>query len=188
VFIEHLVFAAAIAVLAGMIFSLRTGRDPSWIIIAVAFIPDLDLPLQKTGEALHLPAGMYIQHGDFHTIGMLAVISLLIAFIVMPLGIRFSEALICSATGLGTHFLEDALVANPAYAFLFPFSVKDYGVGILPWTRDVFGIANSLDLAIAVIFLLAAILVRSRVEGRGWWRRFLAGGIDRPRSWVVYGK
>jgi len=42
VFIEHIFYSAALAVLIGMIFSRYTGRDPSWIIIAVAFVPDVD--------------------------------------------------------------------------------------------------------------------------------------------------
>jgi hypothetical protein len=46
VYIEHIIYSAALAVIVGMIFSRYTGRDPSWIIIALAFVPDIDFALE----------------------------------------------------------------------------------------------------------------------------------------------
>ena len=40
--IEHLLYSAALAVIVDMIFSRSMGRDLLWIIIAVAFEPDID--------------------------------------------------------------------------------------------------------------------------------------------------
>jgi hypothetical protein len=39
VYIEHLIYSVALAVIVGMIFSRFKGTDPSWIIIAA----DLDI-------------------------------------------------------------------------------------------------------------------------------------------------
>ena len=36
---EHLVYSAAIAILAGMVYMKAAGRDPSWIIILTAYAP-----------------------------------------------------------------------------------------------------------------------------------------------------
>ena len=40
---EHLIYSTAIAIIAGMLWYKRTGRDPSWIIIASAYAPDFDI-------------------------------------------------------------------------------------------------------------------------------------------------
>lgn len=40
---EHLIYSIAIAIIAGMLWYKRTGRDPSWIIIASAYAPDFDI-------------------------------------------------------------------------------------------------------------------------------------------------
>jgi hypothetical protein len=43
-------------------------------------------------------------------------------------------------------------------------------------TRDFFGIASSTVLLIGIILLAGAVLVRTLIEGRGWWHVFLQGG------------
>ena len=48
-------------------------------------------------------------------------------------------------------------------------------------TRDILGVANSEVLLIGIIFLFGVLLVRTRVEGRGWWKVFLHGGIRRGK-------
>ena len=40
---EHFIYSAALAILVGMVFYQYTRRDPSWIIIICALVPDLDV-------------------------------------------------------------------------------------------------------------------------------------------------
>ena len=140
--IEHIIYSAALAVIVGMIFSRYTGRDPSWIIIAVAFVPDIDLALEKILEWNWIDVPFEIYHGDLHNVLFLMVFSLVIAGILRYFGIRFIDGLICSAIGIAAHFIEDLLVFNPAYAFLWPFTSKIVSWGILKGPLNVFWIAE----------------------------------------------
>jgi hypothetical protein len=183
VYFEHLIYSAALAVIVGMIFSRYYGRDPSWIIIAVAFVPDIDVVLQGIQRLTRRVFTVIIQHGDLHNILLLIGLSLLFATVLHRFGIMFTDGLICSAVGIAAHFLEDALVYNPAYAFLWPITTQTFGIGILEETRNFFGIASSTVLLIGIILLAGAVLVRTLIEGRGWWQVFLNGGrIDAQSS------
>jgi len=177
VYIEHIIYSAALAVLIGMIFSRYAGRDPSWIIIAVAFVPDIDSILERSPATLpRIIVPGTIHHGDMHTILALIVFSLLIAAVLQWFGIRLIDGLVCSAIGIAAHFFEDALVYNPSYTFLWPITSRAFEIGILEGPRNLFGIANSSVVLIGICLLLLAVLVRTRVEGTGWWRVFLRGG------------
>ena len=175
-YIEHLIYSAALAVIVGMVWSRRTGRDPSWIIIAVAFVPDIDLLLQMMHESPSLDYRIIVQHGGFHNILMLVVFSLLIAAALSYLGFRFIDGLICSGIGIAAHLFEDALISPSAYAFLWPFTSKVYGIGIMREVPNVFGIANSTVLLVGFVLLAIALVVRTVVEGTGWEKVFLRGG------------
>ncbi len=78
-FIEHLIYSAALAVIVGMLFSRLKGSDPSWIIIAVAFVPDIDFGLQAFREIPGIALPFTVLHGDFHNIIALIFFSLVIA-------------------------------------------------------------------------------------------------------------
>jgi membrane-bound metal-dependent hydrolase YbcI (DUF457 family) len=165
VYIEHILYSAALAVIVGMLFSRYTGRDPSWIIIAVAFIPDIDYVLEEIQNWGWFAVPVEIHHGDLHNVLFLIVFSFLFAGVVSYFGIRFVDGLVCSALGILAHFFEDLLVFNPAYSFLWPYSPKIFGLGIMENTRNLFGIANSTVLIIGMVLLAGAVLVRTLVEG-----------------------
>jgi membrane-bound metal-dependent hydrolase YbcI (DUF457 family) len=182
VYIEHLFYSTALAVIVGMVFFRYTGRDPSWIIIAVSFVPDLDLVLQKlpTMAGDLLPA--VIKHGGFHTILFLIMFSMGCALLFSSLGIRLSDALICSFTGISAHLFEDALIAKSAYAFFWPVSAQRYGIGIMTETWNFFNIGNTEVIGIGLVLLFVAIVIRTLVDGSGWWKVFLQGGRMRPEK------
>lgn len=164
VFIEHLIYSAAVAVIAGLCFSRFTGRDPSWIIIAVAFIPDLDF---------------LVYHGGFHNIVAWIALSLVVAAAASTIRIPMEDAFICAAIGIWAHFFEDGLTGSPGYMIFWPVKLQRYGMDIFTKSRDLFGIANSEALLIGIILLTGAICLRTLIEGKGWWKIFLQGGICR---------
>jgi len=59
---------------------------------------------------------------------------------------------------------------------LWPITSYAFRIGILEGPRNFFGIANSSVVLIGIILLVLAVLVRTLVEGTGWWRLFLQGG------------
>jgi hypothetical protein len=180
---EHIIYSTAIAILFGLVFYKITGRDRSWIIILCAWAPDIDFfanrVLTRMGFTL-LFEGHKISHGDFHNIAVMVVFALLLAFFLNPFGITFFDAFIFSAAGFAAHLLEDALVYDPGYRFLWPFSSKILGLGLLPnmlseeyYFRDFFGIANTEVLVVGMVFLIIAVIIRTYTEGPSWIRWYM---------------
>jgi hypothetical protein len=176
VYLEHIVYSSAIAVIVGMIYFQYTARDPSWIIIGMAFVPDIDGFVHFILHILRFSLPFNVHHGDFHNIMILIIFSLIIATILTPFGIRFFDGLICSAIGFAAHLFEDALVYKIGYAFFWPITTEVFGIGILSEDRNFFGIANNFTLALGIILLIGVIYLRTRVQGIQWWRQFLNSG------------
>lgn len=184
VYTEHIFYSAALAVIVGMVFSRYTGRDPSWVILFVTFVPDMSKFLDLIKKPFSSVPLFHIGHGALHTLPALLLFSVLFAIVLRQLfGLWFSDALVCTFLGYAAHFFEDALVYNPSYAFLWPVYPYRLGIGILQENPDILGIADSSVLAVGMVLLAGALLVRTYVEGAGWWRVFLRGGReDRPAS------
>jgi len=164
-----------------MIFVPLTGRDPSWIIIAVAFIPDIDLGLNQLSKIPGITLSFTVRHGDFHNIMALVFFSFVIAAAASAIRMRTSDAFICAAIGIGAHFYEDAMISKPAYAFFWPLTEQGFGLGILPETPYDLMIANSEALLVGILLLSGALCIRTLVEGKGWWKVFLQGGMWRMK-------
>jgi hypothetical protein len=171
---EHWIYSAAIALLIGMVYFKFTGRDYAWIIIASAYVPDVDVitdaALQKVGVTVLL-YGSPIRHGDFHNIAFLLMFAVSVAFLLHPFGIRFVDSFFFAGIGFSAHLFEDALVSNPSYAFLWPFSMQRFGIGIFTYTKDWYGIADREVLLVGLMVLLSAAMLRIAYEGAGWMRR-----------------
>jgi hypothetical protein len=180
VFIEHLLYSAALAVIVGMIFVALTRRDPSWIIIAVAFVPDIDYGLYALGRIPGMTLPFAIRHGNFHNFWALIFFSLVVAVAASAIRMRMPDAFVCAAIGIGAHFFEDAMIADPAYAFFWPVSTQKFGIGIFTETPNLI-IANSEVLLVGLLLLLGAVCIRTLVDGPGWWKVFLKGGIMKSR-------
>jgi hypothetical protein len=177
----------AIAIIVGMLYYQCTGRDHSWIIIICAWIPDFDLiakgVLNNFGFVV-LFEGQPIHHGTFHTIGMMVIFGILMAFLLHPFGIRFFDALFFATVGFGAHLVEDALVYKIGYMFLWPFSSEILGLGLLPnvlneenYIKDFFWVANTDVLIIGIVLLIVAMIIRTYVEGTTWIRWYMPNSI-----------
>ena len=184
---EHIFYSGAIAILVGMLFYRFNGRDHSWIIIVCAWAPDIDLIsntiLNRFGFTL-LYEGQPISHGVFHNLVIMIIFSVLVAFLLHPFGIKFFDSLFFSVIGFSAHLVEDALVFKAAYMYLWPVSSEKLGWGLLPnmasedvYLSNFFGIANAEVLLIGVLFLLAAIIIRTFVEGSMWIRWYMPNAL-----------
>jgi hypothetical protein len=185
---EHLVYSAAIAVLAGMISFHLTGRDSSWIVILVSYAPDLD----KISDAILngigftvLFEGHTIHHGTFHNVSAMIIFGIILAFSLHPLGIRFFDTILFTIIGFGAHLFEDALVYPANYMYLWPLSSEKLGLAWLPvGSEEVYNatflhIANTEVLYIGLVFLILALLVRTWAEGTGWIRWYMPKKVYR---------
>ena len=180
---EHILYSTAIAILVGMVFLHYTGRDVSWIIILCAWAPDVDMLVSPVLRNLGFSIAFHghrIAHGDFHNIAVMILFGIFMAFLLHPFGIRFFDSFIFSVIGFGAHLFEDAAVYKVGYAFFWPLSSQVTGLGFLTQMQDeefylnnFFGIANTDVLIIGLVFLLAAVLIRTHFEGKSWVRWYM---------------
>jgi len=122
VLFEHLIYSTAIAIIAGMIWFKRTGRDPSWIIIASAFAPDFDIVAGELLKKLDLNIliSSPIRHGDFHNIAFLLLFATAAALVLRLAGMRFGDSFLFVGIGVGAQVFREGLIANAAYRSCWP--------------------------------------------------------------------
>jgi len=159
-----------------MLWYKHTGRDPSWIIIASAFAPDLDILagyIFKQFDIGVLINGIPLRHGNFHNIAVLFIFAGAVGLLLKLIGMKFKVSFMFAAIGFGAHIFEDVLVYNPGYAFLWPLSSHVFGIGIVDYKPDFYGIANTEVLIAGVIALLLCVTIRLFYEGNCGSKRFL---------------
>ena len=105
---EHLIYSTAIAIIAGMLWFKRTGRDPSWIIIVSAYAPDFDIVAGELLKKLDLNSliNTPIVHGDFHNIAFLLLFATAAALVLRLAGMRFLDSFLFANIGGGRRVLE----------------------------------------------------------------------------------
>jgi len=179
-YLEHLIYSSTLAILCGMVYYKLYGRDPSWIIIISAFVPDLDLivtPLFQISVIRLFFYGHLLHHGDFHTLGSLILYAMILSLVLLPFGIRFLDAFIFGAIGFAAHLFEDSLVYGARDLYLWPITIHKVGIKIFDYHRDWFGAADASVLVIGVILLLIAAIIRTHFEGRNWTRHYIPNMI-----------
>ncbi len=163
---EHLVYSLAIGLAFGAVYQRFTGRDYWWIIVASAFVPDIDLiadaALRKMGITV-LVFGAHIDHGHFHNILVMLLYAAAMAFLLHPLGIRLMDSFVFALVGFAAHMFEDALVANPAYPFLYPLTIHRNGLGLFSYHADILGIADREVLILGIVLLMISLALRRKL-------------------------
>ncbi len=168
---EHWIYSTAIAIIAGMVYYKLTSRDYSWIIIGSAYVPDLDIITDRVLKKIDITILVYgnpIKHGDFHNIAVLLLFAVSAALLLQTVGIRLVDSFIFAGIGFGAHLFEDALVFNPGYRFFWPLSAQKFGIGIIEYNRDWYGIADKEVLIIGLIAVILCAAIRTAYEGKGW--------------------
>ena len=84
---------------------------------------------------------------------------------------RFGDSFLFAGIGFGAHMFEDALIANPAYAFFWPLSDQRFGIGLFDYRPDLYGIASTDVLIVGVILMVLCGGVRVFYEGKEGIRR-----------------
>lgn len=184
--IEHLIYSSALAIFIGMIHYKYFNRDYSWIIIASAYIPDLDMisgSLLKILGITPLIGRHNITHGDFHNVMILAFYAIFLAILLHTFGYKFLDSAIFAGIGFSAHLFEDALVFRDGYSFFFPFVRQRLGIGLFckecslchscHYNPDFYGIANKEVLIIGLILLLSSAALRAKYEGPRWIKNYL---------------
>jgi membrane-bound metal-dependent hydrolase YbcI (DUF457 family) len=177
--LEHIIYSSAIAIIFGMVYYRYTRREFSWIIIASAYAPDLDIvanSMMKKLDITLLISGRPITHGDFHTLAALILYAFFVAVLLNLISIRFIDGFLFAGVGFGAHIFEDMLISplGNGYSVLWPLSNQRIGLGLLKEKPDLYGIADPEVLAIGLALLTACILLRTAYEGTGWIKMLIS--------------
>jgi hypothetical protein len=174
--IEHLIYSTALAIFIGMIHYRYFGRDYSWIIIASAYVPDLDMIsdflLKKIGITVQI-YGYPIAHGHFHNLAILTLYAISVAFLLHPIGFKFVDSIFFAGIGFAAHLFEDALVFKDGYPFFWPLVPQHLGIGLVHYRPTVYGFADKEVLIIGLILLVSSAILRTTYEGTRWVANYL---------------
>jgi len=151
--IEHFIYNISIAILVGILYRRFTNRNPTWIIAVCALLPDIDYLLQSMFYYNMIP--IYIEHGTFHNIPVIIVLSIVFGYICTYFGEKFYDGIICVAIGSFAHYIEDMCVYNNIYYPLFPlnnFSFRSFN--ILHENQNMFGIGDWSIILVGTVILV----------------------------------
>lgn len=164
-----------------MFYIDKTDDHPVWLILLATLIPDADFVLQTLEIAFeklsNITFSFQFSHGDFHTIFVCYVISVILGLIISSYSkIKFLDAAFCIMVGFMAHLVEDAIVYNPAYAFLSPFSNTTWNMAIIPATNDItiWGMQLGSTKVFIFGFLLVgmALVYRWLLQGNDWLYKY----------------
>lgn len=180
-YVEHIVYSLAFAIVAVM---LVKPRDAGWctlIVVVSGCIPDIDGIFDIIRNPPEFTSGLIphmVEHSRyFHTLGALLVYALFAGIILARWqGLKFSECAFFGGAGFAVHLLEDALVYNPSSAVFWPLSSQEMGIGLLPHTRDFFSIANTEVLLVGMALLMGAVGTSLFLQKMEWARLPWPGG------------
>lgn len=173
---EHWIYSAAIAIIAGMIHFKKTGRDYSWIIIASALAPDLDIFAGRIFNILDIGIlinGNPLKHGDFHNILFILLFAGVVGVLLKMTGLKFKDSFIFAGVGFSAHILEDVLVYNPGYAFLWPLSKHVFSIGIINYQPDWYDIANTEVLLAGILGIILCGTASTLQDGNSSFGRII---------------
>lgn len=183
-YLEHLVFTFALAILVGMVYNRITGRDPTWVIVFGTILPDVDSLIQYI--LFYLTGNFYIIHGDFHTLGALIVVPCIFAVILTRFNVRFFDGYICLAIGFIAHIVEDLSVYNGyTYKLLLPYSYQVFNTFgfVNSYRPNILGLFMGSVTTLGLFLVAVAIFTRYCIDGDAWINKY----IDFIRNIYCYG-
>ena len=184
--IEHLIYSTALAIFIGMIHYRFFNRDYSWIIIASAYVSDIDIIFDLLPEKMGITMQIFgnpITHGDFHNIAVLTLYAISAAFLLHSIGLKFVDSMIFAGIGFIAHLFEDALVFGNGYPIFWPLVPQHFGIGLFSqecplchsvhYIPNFYGFANKEVLIIGLILLFSSVILRTAYEGQRWVGNYL---------------
>ena len=178
--IEHLFYTGALALIVGLVLSLRgVPRERAYILIVVgaSIFPDITWPVFEAAARgwITIPfMALVPDQVALHNLAGLAIFTLVATLAATPFQLRSRYVALCCALGYGSHLLEDGLTHTTRYVLLWPFSTQHVGIPLfVPYIPDILGIADARVLAVGLVLFGLAVVARTVIQGRGWWRNLV---------------
>jgi hypothetical protein len=173
-YIEHVCFNLALAILVTLLADQKNAGWYTAVILVSGCVPDIDgifsliqSPPVFTGGFI---PGMAYHLRYFHSIGILCIYAVAVAGLLAYYHrLDFRTIALFAGTGFGAHLLEDAIVYNPASAVFWPLSSQEVGIGLFPlYSRDFFSIANAEVFGIGILLLALMVSSSLLLKKTGW--------------------
>lgn len=192
--LEHLLYTGTLAVITGLVLSTARIADerPHLILLLVAgLVPDSAWVLSEAVTPGWASSFQFLAaaQGGLHTLGALAVFTLLTTIALRPFSLRSQYAALCCALGYGSHLLADGLTHTTRYFLLWPLSPEHVRIGLfVPYTPDILGIAETRVLAVGLILFALTIAARTAMQGTSWMRDLVSSVRSREERRTGDGK
>jgi len=170
--LEHFLYNISIAILVGIFYKKHFNRNPSWIIVVCAGLPDLDYILQSICYYIYDNTGyilpIMINHGNFHSLVIITLLSLIFGYVIYRLfKENIYDAIICTFIGGFIHLLCDMSVYSYIYYPFYPiseFMIKT--TAILKETLNMpFGLGDWNIFIVGLCLVIYACIVKFAIEG-----------------------
>jgi hypothetical protein len=174
-FIEHVIYTLALAVVLTCFIRRDFVAWGTLIILVSGCIPDIDGIIDiMQNRLVFLPGqllpGMMEHSRYFHSLGGLVIYAVLAGIVLMyAFRLKFSLVALFAGIGFGAHLVEDMLVYNPSSAVFWPVSSVPSGIGIFTDnSRNFLGIANAEVLFAGLLLLTSAVFVNLAIRKITW--------------------
>ena len=173
-YIEHVCFNLALAILVSMLIDQKHAGWCTAVIVVSGCIPDIDGIFSLIQSPPVFTDGiipsMAFHFRYFHSVGILILYAVVVAGLLAYYHrLDFRIMTLFAGIGFGAHLLEDALVYNPSSAVFWPLSSQEVGIGFFSsYSRDFLNISNGEVLGIGVLFLLLSIGASIHLKRTGW--------------------
>jgi hypothetical protein len=173
-YIEHVCFNLALAILVTLLADQKNAGWYTAVILVSGCVPDIDgifsliqSPPVFTGGII---PGMAFHLRYFHSIGILGIYAVVVAGLLAYYHrLDFRTIALFAGLGFGAHLLEDAIVYNPASALFWPLSSQEIGIGIFPlYSRDFLSIADAEVFGIGIMLLVLMVSSSILVKKTAW--------------------
>jgi len=179
---EHILYTIAIAIFVSMILQHYKIHDISWILVPMSAVPDVDYPVSRLMTFIGLKYPYIWNHGDFHNLIGLIVLSSIIALYLYRKKIgNFLLIWIMCVSGFALHLLEDMFVYDHIYSVLYPITIKVYGWNIVPESGSLI-IGGQGVFTVGLALLAIIILIRVAFTGDDW----ITGYQKDYHNWMKY--
>ncbi|MFA5347148.1 MAG: metal-dependent hydrolase [Methanoregula sp.] len=174
-YIEHIVYSFAFAIVAVMLLKPREAGWYTLIFVISGCLPDIDGIFDIIRHPPEFTSGLIPHMAEhsryFHTMGALLIYAIIAGIVLARWkGLKFSECAFFGGAGFAAHLLEDALVYNPSSPVFWPLSPQEVGIGLLPHSRDFFSVANAEVLGVGMVLLMLVVGASLLINRTGWTR------------------
>lgn len=172
--IEHFLYNIAIAILVGIFYNKYFKRNPTWIIVFCAGLPDIDYILQSFCFLIYDNTGyilpIMINHGNFHSFVVIVVLAVVFGYIIHKyFGENIYDSMILVFIGSLAHFICDLIVYTYTYYPFYPlngFAIKT--IAVIEETRNMpLGLGDWDIFIIGICFVTYACIIKFAIEGVG---------------------